>query len=185
MSLIETRASYMHRLQTLIDARQKDIDDKVGALRAKLEAEQIQPYRAQLEAEKVTPEMNKLVEFINNIDAMLAYENTETASTETAEQTSETIEHKEVEQVADHSVAEEVSEETETFHDASNDNTAGDNVDAVQHTTTTTTTTAKMAEELVGTGFEAIAADLADTKAKLQSAVEGRPGMPGIVLPRR
>lgn len=181
MSLIETRASYMHRLQTLIDARQKDIDDKVGALRAKLEAEQIQPYRAQLEAEKVTPEMNKLVEFINDIDAMLAYENTKTASTETAEQTSETIEHEEVEQVADHSVAEEVSEETETFHDASNDNTAGDNVDAVQHTTTT----AKMAEELVGTGFEAIAADLADTKAKLQSAVEGRPGMPGIVLPRR
>lgn len=183
MSLIETRASYMHRLQTLIDARQKDIDDKVGALRAKLEAEQIQPYRARLEAEKVTPEMNKLVEFINDIDAMLAYENTETASTETAEQTSETIEHEEVEQVADHGVAEEVSEETETFHDASNDNTAGDNVDAVQHTTTTTT--AKMAEELVGTGFEAIAADLADTKAKLQSAVEGRPGMPGIVLPRR
>lgn len=181
MSLIETRASYMHRLQTLIDARQKDIDDKVGALRAKLEAEQIQPYRAQLEAEKVTPEMNKLVEFINNIDAMLAYENTETASTETAEQTSETIEQEEVEQVADHSVAEEVSEETETFHDASNDNTAGDNVDAVQHTTTT----AKTAEELVGTGFEAIAADLADTKAKLQSVVEGRPGMPGIVLPRR
>lgn len=181
MSLIETRASYMHRLQTLIDARQKDIDDKVGALRAKLEAEQIQPYRAQLEAEKVTPEMNKLVEFINDIDAMLAYENTETASTETAEQTSETIEHEEVEQVADNSVAEEVSEETETFHDASNDNTAGDNVDAVQHTTTT----AKTAEELVGTGFEAIAADLADTKAKLQSAVEGRPGMPGIVLPRR
>lgn len=181
MSLIETRASYMHRLQTLIDARQKDIDDKVGALRAKLEAEQIQPYRAQLEAEKVTPEMNKLVEFINDIDAMLAYENTETASTETAEQTSETIKHEEVEQVADHSVAEEVSEETETFHDASNDNTAGDNVDAVQHTTTT----AKTAEELVGTGFEAIAADLADTKAKLQSAVEGRPGMPGIVLPRR
>lgn len=181
MSLIETRASYMHRLQTLIDARQKDIDDKVGALRAKLEAEQIQPYRAQLEAEKVTPEMNKLVEFINDIDAMLAYENTETASTETAEQTSETIEHEEVEQVADHGVAEEVSEETETFHDASNDNTAGDNVDAVQHTTTT----AKTAEELVGTGFEAIAADLADTKAKLRSVVEGRPGMPGIVLPRR
>lgn len=181
MSLIETRASYMHRLQTLIDARQKDIDDKVGALRAKLEAEQIQPYRAQLEAEKVTPEMNKLVEFINDIDAMLAYENTETASTETAEQTSETIEHEEVEQVADHSVAEEVSEETETFHDASNDNTAGDNVDAVQHTITT----AKTAEELVGTGFEAIAADLADTKAKLRSVVEGRPGMPGIVLPRR
>lgn len=181
MSLIETRASYMHRLQTLIDARQKDIDDKVGALRAKLEAEQIQPYRAQLEAEKVTPEMNKLVEFINNIDAMLEYESTDTASTATAEQTDETIEHEEVEQVADHSVAEEVSEETETFHDASNDNTERNDVNVVQHTTTTV----KTAEELVGTGFEAIAADLADTKAKLQSVVEGRPGMPGIVLPRR
>ena len=181
MSLIETRASYMRRLQTLIDARQKDIDDKVGALRAKLEAEQIQPYRAKLEAEKVTPEMNKLVEFINDIDAMLAYENTESASIETTEQMSETIEHEEVEQVADHSVAEEVSEETETFPIEHNDNTAGNNVDAIQHTTTT----AKTAEELVGTGFEAIAADLADTKAKLLSAVKGRPGMPGIVLPRR
>lgn len=173
MSLIETRASYMHRLQTLVDARQKNIDDKVRALRAKLEVEQIQPYRAQLEAGKVTPEMNKLVEFINNIDAMLEYENTETTSTETAEQTSQTIEHEEVEQVADHSVA-------ETFPIEHDNNTAGNNVDAVQYVTT-----AKTAEELVGTGFEAIAADIADTKAKLQSAVEGRPGMAGIVLPRR
>ena len=183
MSLIETRASYMHRLQTLIDARQKDIDDKVNALRVKLEAEQIQPYRAQLEAEKVTPEMNKLVKFINDIDAMLVYENenTKTALAETTEQTSEAIKHKEVEQVADHSVAEEVSKETETFPIEHNDNIAGNNVDAIQHTTTTT----KTAEELVGTGFEAIAADLADTKAKLLSAVKGRPGMPGIVLPRR
>lgn len=181
MSLIEIRASYMRRLQTLIDTRQKDIDDKVEALRAKLEAEQIQPYRAQLEAEKVTPEMNKLVEFINDIDAILAYENIEIASTETTEQTSEAIEHEEVEQVADNSVVEEVSEETETFPIEHNDNTAGNDVDAVQHTNTT----AKTTEELVGTGFEAIAEDLADTKAKLQSAVEGRPGMPGIVLPRR
>ena len=181
MSLIETRASYMHRLQTLIDARQKDIDDKVVALRAKLEAEQIQPYRAQLEAGKVTPEMNKLVEFINNIDAMLEYENTEIASTETAEQTSQTIEHEEVEQVTDHTVVEEVSDGAKTFPVEHDDNTVGNYVDAVQHTTATT----KTAEELVGTGFEAIAADLADTKAKLQSVVEGRPGMPGIVLPRR
>ena len=181
MSLIETRASYMHRLQMLIDTRQKDIDDKVGALRAKLEAEQIQPYRAQLEADKVTPEMNKLVEFINDIDAMLAYENTKTASTETAEQISQTIEHEEVKQVTNHSIADEVSEENKTFPIEHNDNTVGNNVDAIQHTTTTT----KTAEELVGTGFEAIAADLADTKAKLQSAIEGRPGMAGIVLPRR
>ena len=173
MSLIETRASYMHRLQTLIDARQKDIDDKVGALRAKLEAEQIQPYRAKLEAEKVTPEMNKLVEFINNIDAMLEYESADAASIATVEQTDETTEHEEVEQVADHSVV-------ETFPIEHDDNTAGNNVDAVQYATT-----AKTAEELVGTGFEAIAADIADTKAKLQSAVEGRPGMAGIVLPRR
>ena len=181
MSLIETRASYMHRLQTLVDARQKDIDDKVAALRAKLEVEQIQPYRAQLEAKKVTPEMNKLVEFINDIDAMLEYESTDTASIATAEQTDETIKHEEVKQVTDHSVAEEVSEEAKTFPIEYNDNTAGNNVDAVQHTITT----AKTTEELVGTGFEAIAADLADTKAKLQSVIESRPGMPGIVLPRR
>lgn len=181
MSLIETRASYMHRLQTLIDARQKDIDDKVGALRAKLEAEQIQPYRAKLEAEKVTPEMNKLVKFINDIDSMLEYESADAASIATVEQTDETIKHEEVKQVTNHSVADEVSDETETFPIEHNDNTAGNNVDTVQHTTTT----AKTAEELVGTGFEAIAADLADTKAKLRSAVEGRPGMPGIVLPRR
>ena len=181
MSLIETRASYMRRLQTLIDARQKDIDDKVGALRAKLEAEQIQPYRAQLEAKKVTPEINKLVEFINDIDAMLAYENTGIASTETAEQVSETIERKEVEQVADHSVVKEVSDETKTFPIEHDDNTAGNYVDAVQHATTA----AKTSEELVGTSFEAIAADIADTKAKLRSVIEGRPGMPGIVLPRR
>lgn len=181
MSLIETRASYMHRLQTLIDARQKDIDDKVGALRAKLEAEQIQPYRAQLEAKKVTPEMDMLVKFINDIDAMIVYEHTEPASTETAVQTSETIEHEEVEQVADHSVAEDVSEEAEMFPVKHNDNTAGNIVDDIQRTTTT----AKTVEKLVGTSFEAIAADIANTKAKLQSAVEGRPGMPGIVLPRR
>lgn len=181
MSLIETRASYMRRLQMLIDARQKDIDDKVAALRAKLEAEQIQPYRAQLEDAKVTPEMNKLVKFINDIDAMLAYENTKTALTETVEQTDEIIEDEEVEQVTDQCVNEEVLEETETFPIEHNDNTTGNNVDAVQHTTTT----AKTAEELVGTGFEAIAADLADTKARLQAAVEARPGMPGIVLPRR
>lgn len=183
MSLIEIRASYMHRLQTLIDARQKDIDDKVCALRAKLEAEQIQPYRVQLEAEKITPEINKLVEFINDIDAMLAYENenTKTASTETAEQTSETIEHEEVEQVENASVVEEASNETETFRQKPDNNTAKNDVDDVQYATTT----AKTAEELVGTGFEAIATDLADTKAKLRSAVEGRPGMPGIVLPHR
>ena len=181
MSLIETRASYMRRLQTLIDARQKNIDDKVGALRAKLEAEQIQPYRAQLEAEKVTPEMNKLIEFINDIDAMLVYENTENASIENAEQTSETIGHEEVEQVTNHGVAEEASKKTDLFPIEHNDNTAGNNVDAIW----LTTAASKTAEELVGTGFEAIAADIADTKAKLQSAVEGRPGMPGIVLPRR
>ena len=181
MSLIETRASYMHRLQTLIDARQKDIDDKVGALRAKLEPGQIQPYRAQLEAKKVTPEMDMLVKFINDIDAMIVYENTELASTETAAQTSETIEHEEVEQVADHSVAEDVSEKAETFPVEHNDNTAGNIVDDIQRTTTT----AKTVKELVGTSFDAIAADIANTKAKLRSAVEGRPGMPGIVLPRR
>lgn len=182
MSLIEQRASYMHRLQMLIDARQKDIDEKVGALRAKLEAEQIQPYRAQLEAKKVTLEMNKLIEFINNIDAMLAYENTVNTSTDTVEQTSETKEQVEVKQNADASVEQkEVKENTETFHGDAHDNTAGNLADAVP----VNSEHVKTAEALVGTSFDAIAADLADTKAKLQSVAEGRPGMPGIVLPRR
>lgn len=172
MSLIEQRASYMSRLQTLIDARQKDIDEKVAAYRAQLEVEHVQPYRAELEKEKVTPEMNQLVEFIGQIDAMLAYENTH------AETSTEDVESDEVDNTADASVEPKEAEvNAETFPESVQADTAKDIND--EHAT------AQSAEELVGTGFEAIAADLADTKAKLWTAVEGRPGMPGIVLPRR
>lgn len=183
MSLIEQRASYMSRLQTLIDTRQKDIDEKVKARREQLEAEYVQPYRAELEAQKVTPEITQLVDFVNQIDAMLAYENTHADVSAESIKHAETIEQvNEVEAKANTSVeTKEVDEEMETFHEDAHDNTAGhDAVGDVRHDATP-----KTAEELVCSGFEAIAADLADTRAKLQSANSGRPGMPGIVLPRR
>lgn len=187
MSLIETRAEYMQRLQSLIDARQNSIDEKVAALRAKLEAEEIQPYRAQLEAEKVTPEISKLVEFINDIDEMLAYDSGEkveqteqTEQTEQVEQTEDVVEKVEDEQTEQtESVVEKV--EDESFRDGSCTDSTGDNINTVEHHTVE----AKPDTTLDGTVFEAIAADIADTKAKLQSVSEGRPGMPGIVLPRR
>lgn len=175
MSLIETRAEYMQRLQSLIDARQNSIDEKVAALRAKLEAEEIQPYRAQLEAEKVTPEISKLVEFINDIDEMLAYD-----AGEKAEQTEQTEQPEQVEQAEQaESVVEKV--EDESFRDGTCADSTGCNINTVEHHTVE----AKPDTTLDGTVFEAIAADIADTKAKLQSVSEGRPGMPGIVLPRR
>lgn len=177
MSLIELRASYMHRLQMLTNAQQKDIDEKVAAMRAKFETEQVQPYRAKLEAEKVTPEMKQLVEFIGQIDTMLAYENAQSVQDENEQSNVEQIE---VEQEANASVEpEEVQAETEVFHDVDN-NTTENIADAVQ-----SDTTVQASDGLIGTGFEAIAQDIADTKAKLQSASEGRPGMPTIVLPRR
>ena len=177
MSLIEQRALYMHRLQTLTNAQQKDIDEKVTAMRAKFETEQVQPYRAKLEAEKVTPEMIQLVEFIEQINMMIAYENSQSVQDETEQSKVEQIE---VEQEANASVEpEEVQAETNVFHDVGN-NTAGNIADAVQ-----SDTIVQESNELIGTGFEAIVQDIADTKAKLQSASESRPGMPTIVLPRR
>lgn len=193
MSLIETRAEYMQRLQSLIDARQNSIDEKVAALRAKLEAEEIQPYRAQLEAEKVTPEISKLVEFINDIDEMLAYDSGEKVEqTEQTEQTEQVEQVEQVEQTEDvvEKVEDEQTEQTESvvekvedesFRDGPCTDSTGDNINAVEHHTVE----AKPDTTLDGTVFEAIAADIADTKAKLQSVSEGRPGMPGIVLPRR
>lgn len=172
MSLIEQRASYMFRLQSLIDARQKDIDEKVAAFRAKLETEQVQQYRAQLEKEKVTAEMTQLVEFIGQIDAMIAYENARSASSDN------TVINAEVKQGVNDSVElKEAGVNDSTFPDAVQTNTAKNIIDE--------STASQSTEELVGTGFEAIAADIADTKEKLRTAVEGRPGMPGIVLPRR
>ena len=160
MNLIEQRALYMQRLQSLVDSRQKDIDNKVAVLRAKLEAEQIQPYRAQLEAEKVTPEMSKLIEFINNIDAMLEYDKSEANKVESATQTEVTS-----------TSTSEVEEEN-----IANDEEANTDSDAKE---------TDYAEDAEKDCFKAISDDIADTKARLNAAAEGRPGMAGIVLPRR
>ena len=77
------------------------------------------------------------------------------------------------------SVVEKV--EDESFRDGPCADSTGCNVNTIEHHTVE----AKPDTTLDGTVFEAIAADIADTKAKLQSVSEGRPGMPGIVLPRR
>lgn len=166
MSLIEQRKQFMSRLQTLIDSRQKDINEKVAARRAQVEAEYVQPYRAELEKEKVTPEMNKLIEFIDHIDEMLEYE------------TSGVTANVEIEdgQAVDEACVEEAVDDDSTFQTDANDNTK---------TIDERAENANIADEIVRTGFDAIAADIADTNKKLQSVVESRPGMPSIVLPRR
>lgn len=166
MSLIEQRKQFMSQLQTLIDSRQNDINEKVAARRAQVEDEYVQPYRAELEKEKVTPEMNKLIEFIDQIDEMLEYE-TSDASID--------IETK-YEQVEDEVCVEEAANDTSTFRTEANNNTK--TVDECAENTS-------IANEIVGTGLDAIAADIADTNKKLQTVVESRPGMPGIILPRR
>ncbi len=166
MSLIEQRKQFMSQLQTLIDSRQNDINEKVAARRAQVEAEYVQPYRAELEKEKVTPEMNKLVEFIDHIDEMLKYETSGVAADVETE-----CEQAEVE-----ACVEEVVNDASTFQTDANSNTK---------TVDESAENASIANELVGAGLDAIAADIADTNKKLQSAAESRPGMPGIVLPRR
>lgn len=166
MSLIEQRKQFMSQLQTLIDRRQNDINEKVAARRAQVEAEYVQPYRAELEKEKVTPEMNKLVEFIDQIDEMLKYEASGAATDIETED----------EQAEDEVSVEEVVNDTSTFQTDANINTK--TVDECAENTS-------IANEIIGTGLDAIAADIADTNKKLQSAAESRPGMPGIVLPRR
>lgn len=166
MSLIEQRKQFMSQLQTLIDSRQNDINEKVAARRAQVEAEYVQPYRAELEKEKVTPEMNKLVEFIDHIDEMLKYE-TSGAATD--------VETK-CEQNEDEACVEEAVNDDSTFQLDADTNTK--TVDECAENT-------NIANEIIGTGLDAVAADIADTNKKLQSVVESRPGMPGIVLPHR
>ena len=166
MSLIEQRKQFMSQLQTLIDNCQNDINEKVAARRAQVEAEYVQPYRAELEKEKVTPEMNKLVEFIGHIDEMLKYETSGAAvDVET-----------ECEQAEDEVCVEEVVNDNSTFQTDADTNTNA--VDECAENTS-------IDNAIIGTGLDAIAADIADTNKKLQSVVESRPGMPGIVLPRR
>lgn len=166
MSLIEQRKHFMSQLQTFIDNRQNDINEKVAARRAQVEAEYVQPYRAELEKEKVTPEMNKLVEFIGDIDEMLEYETSGVAADVETE----------YEQVEDEACVEEAVDDNSTFQADANIDTK--TVDECAENTS-------IANEIIGTGFDAITADIADTNKKLQSVVESRPGMPGIVLPRR
>lgn len=166
MSLIEQRKQFMSQLQTLIDSRQNDIDEKVAARRAQVEVEYVQPYRAELEKEKVTPEMNKLVEFIGNIDEMLEYETSGVAADVETE----------CEQAEDEACVEEAVDDNTIFQTDANTNTK--TVDECAANTS-------IANAIIGTGLDAIAADIADTNKKIQSVVESRPGMPGIVLPRR
>lgn len=166
MSLIEQRKKFMSQLQTLIDSRQNDINEKVAARRAQVEAEYVQPYRAELEKEKVTPEMNKLVEFIDHIDEILKYETSGAATDVETED----------EQVEDKVCVEEAVNDDSIFQSDANNNTK--TIDECAEN-------ASIANEIIGTGLEAITADIADTNKKLQSVAEGRPGMPGIVLPRR
>lgn len=166
MSLIEQRKQFVSQLQTLIDNRQNNIDEKVDARRAQVEAEYVQPYRAELEKEKVTPEMNKLVKFIGDIDEMLEYETSGVAADVETEH----------EQAKDEACVEEAVNDDSTFQAGANTNTK--TVDESAENTS-------IANEIIGTGLDAIAADIADTNKKLQFVVESRPGMPGIVLPRR
>ena len=166
MSLIEQRKQFMSRLQALIDKRQNDINEKVAARRAQVEAEYVQPYRAELEKEKVTPEMNKLIEFIAHIDEMLEYEASGAA-------TNVETEHEQVEGKA---CVEKAADDNSTFQTDADTNTK--KVD--EHAENT-----NIANESVKTGLDAVVADIADTNKKFQSIVEGRPGIPSIVLPRR
>lgn len=154
MKLVELRNSYVTRLQSLIDEKSKEIESKVNAYRAKLEAEQVAPFRAELEQQKVTPEMTQLVEFIKQLDVMADYEN------------SHSIEKVEEPEKIQEDVVEDEPKEQEMFCSEDEEKSKAINT-ATQ------------------SGFDAIAADVAQTRATIESAMESRPGMPTIVLPRR
>ena len=154
MKLVELRNSYVTRLQSLMDEKSKEIESKVNAYRAKLEAEQVAPFRAELEQQKVTPEMTQLVEFIKQLDVMADYEN------------SHNIEKVEEPEKIQEDVVEDEPKEQEMF--CSEDEEKAETINTATQS-----------------GFDAIAADVAQTRATIESAMESRPGMPTIVLPRR
>lgn len=154
MKLVELRNSYVTRLQSLMDQKSKEIESKVNAYRAKLEAEQVAPFRAELEQQKVTPEMTQLVEFIKQLDVMADYEN------------SHSIEKVEEPEKIQEDVVEDEPKEQEMF--CSEDEEKSKTINTATQS-----------------GFDAIAADVAQTRATIESAMESRPGMPTIVLPRR
>lgn len=139
--LTEQRNVFMTKLQSLIDAKNTEISNKVAAYKAELDAEvnaKVQALKSELEAEKVTPEISQLVTFVHQLDAMLEYERN--GVTEAADKDAE---------------------------DASKN--ANDEANA----------------EETKTGFEAIAADLADTRARLNAASANKSTGSGIVLPHR
>lgn len=139
--LTEQRNVFMTRLQSLIDAKNAEISNKVAAYKAELDAEvdvKVQALKSELEAEKVTPEISQLVTFVHQLDAMLEYERN--GVTEVAD--------KDVEDASKNANDEANAEETKT-------------------------------------GFEAIAADLADTRARLNAASANKSTGSGIVLPHR
>ena len=119
----------MSQLQTLISSRQNDINEKVAARRAQVEAEYVQP-------------MSKLK--MNKLKTKACVE--------------------------------EAVNDNSTFQIDADTNTK--TVDECAENT-------NIANASIGTGLDAVATDIVDTNKKLQSVVESRPGMPGIVLSRR
>lgn len=179
MSLIEQRTHYMSKLQTLINDSQAKIEANVAKFREKLEIEQVQPYRAQLEKEKITPEMSKLVNFIDNIDVMLEYEkNTVQDNAQVEQDVVQPEEQEKVEDIGQTFQENEVEQEIEDTIDEIQPDAKHDVVNEQHYADTAN-------NAFVAAGFKAIVSDIADTREKLQSAAESRPGMPNITFPRR
>jgi hypothetical protein len=107
---------------------------------------------------------------------MLKYEASDVATEIETEDEQAEDEQAEDEQAEDEACVEEVVNDTSTFQTDANTNT---------NTVDECAENASVVDETVGTDLDAIAADIADTNKKLQSVVESRPGMRGIVLPRR
>lgn len=173
MSLIEQKKAFMDTLQRLLDARSAEIERKVAE------------FRESLEKEKLTDEMKQLVAFINQLDAMIAFEKQQ-AATATEEVVEDTVENEIEEDVAEEELFEDSEnvDEEETF---SEDNVEDEEVEdeQEQEIAEDEKDTVAYANSLIGTGFEALQADADDTRAKLRAAEQARPGMPNIVPPRR
>lgn len=154
-NLVEQRNAYVARLQELIDARQHEIDEKVRV------------YREELEKDKLTPEMQTLVQFVRQIDTMIAYDKDNAIAPVASAQ-----EDAEVEEIINDESKDCGSAEVNVEDEAKSE----EHINESAH---------NAAETLVGTSYEAIASDLADTRAKLQAVNAGRSGMAGVILPRR
>ena len=172
MSLIEQKNAFMEKLQRLLDERSKEIDRKVAE------------FRESLEKETLTPEMKQIVAFINQLDAMIAFEkNTLTTRIEDVQKANEdTIEKGDAETELFEN--DNVVNEEETFSESKAVSETVENENENENVNVDNDTI-KYAKTLVGTGFEALEADAADTRAKLRAAEQARPGMFNIVPPRR